>query len=387
MQKAKAGATTMSETQAVATLIGDIYDAALNPGLWDSVLRKVATFIGGTGGSLFRRDTASKTGGTLYDFGINDQFKLSYFTTYIKIDPTLVGYNLAPIGEPISTNDVIPYSDFVQTRFYKEWAVPQGWLDSLGVVLDRTATTSILLGVMRNKTHGMVDQATRGRARLLVPHLRRSILIGGQLEASGAKGEDLSKALDRLSAAAVFVDSLGRVLHTNLAGRELSNRGAVMQVREGMLSFVKLEADTEFRSTLAASANGTHALGSRGIAIPLGNNDGHDFIAHVLPLTTMGKRTAAHIYKASAVVFIQRAGNDAPSQPALIARKYKLTPTELRVLIAIVEIGGVPEIALSLGVAETTVKSHLASVFAKTGKTRQVDLAKLVASYASPVSG
>ena len=377
----------MSETQDIAALIGDIYDAALDPELWNSVLRKVATFIGGTGGTLFRRDTASKTGGSAYDFGIEDQFRLSYFTTYIKIDPTLIGFNLAPIGEPMSTNDVIPYSDFEQTRFYKEWAVPQGWIDSVGVVLDRTATTSTLLGVMRNKVHGMVEEATIGRTRLVAPHLRRSILIGGQLEASGAKSEDLSKAFDRLSAAAVFVDSFGRVMHTNLAGQELFNRGAVVQVRDGMLSFVKSEADAEFRATLAASANGSQALGSRGIAIPLGNTDGQDFIAHVLPLTTMGKRTSAQSYKASTVVFIQRAGKDAPSQPALIARKYKLTPTELRVLIAIVEIGGVPEIALSLGVAETTVKSHLASVFAKTGKTRQVDLAKLVASYASPVSG
>ena len=181
----------MSETQDIAALIGDIYDAALDPELWNSVLRKVATFIGGTGGTLFRRDTASKTGGSAYDFGIEDQFRLSYFTTYIKIDPTLIGFNLAPIGEPMSTNDVIPYSDFEQTRFYKEWAVPQGWIDSVGVVLDRTTTTSTLLGVMRNKVHGLVDEATIGRTRLVAPHLRRSILIGGQLEASGAKSDDL----------------------------------------------------------------------------------------------------------------------------------------------------------------------------------------------------
>ena len=38
-----------------------------------------------------------------------------------------------------------------------------------------------------------------------------------------------------------------------------------------------------------------------------------------------------------------------------------------------------------LGVAETTVKTHLHRVFAKTGTSRQADLVRLVAGYASPL--
>ena len=53
---------------------------------------------------------------------------------------------------------------------------------------------------------------------------------------------------------------------------------------------------------------------------------------------------------------------------------YRLTPTELRVLLAIVDIGGVPEVAAALGVAVTTVKTHLGRLFEKTGVARQADL-------------
>jgi DNA-binding CsgD family transcriptional regulator len=45
----------------------------------------------------------------------------------------------------------------------------------------------------------------------------------------------------------------------------------------------------------------------------------------------------------------------------------KLTPAEMRVLMMIVQIGGVPEIAPVLGISETTVKTHLQHVFEKTG--------------------
>jgi DNA-binding NarL/FixJ family response regulator len=59
----------------------------------------------------------------------------------------------------------------------------------------------------------------------------------------------------------------------------------------------------------------------------------------------------------------------------------------LRVMMAIVEVGGVPEVAPVLGVSETTVKTHLQHVFEKTGTQRQADLVKLVAGYMSPLAG
>jgi DNA-binding CsgD family transcriptional regulator len=64
-----------------------------------------------------------------------------------------------------------------------------------------------------------------------------------------------------------------------------------------------------------------------------------------------------------------------------------LTPSELRVLLAIVEVGGVPEVAVALGIAVTTVKTHLGRLFEKTGATRQADLVRLVAGYAMPLAG
>jgi len=60
------------------------------------------------------------------------------------------------------------------------------------------------------------------------------------------------------------------------------------------------------------------------------------------------------------------------------------SPTELRVLLAIVEVGGVPEVADALGVAGTTVKTHLGRLFEKTGAGRQAELVKLVAGFSMP---
>jgi DNA-binding CsgD family transcriptional regulator len=84
-------------------------------------------------------------------------------------------------------------------------------------------------------------------------------------------------------------------------------------------------------------------------------------------------------------IFVRKAELDTPSQPEVISRNYNRTPTELRVMRATVDIGGVPDVADALGIGEATVKTHLHRVFGKTGATRQADLVKLVASFANPL--
>ena len=48
-------------------------------------------------------------------------------------------------------------------------------------------------------------------------------------------------------------------------------------------------------------------------------------------------------------------------------------------------IGRVGALAVALGIAETTAKTHLHRVFAKTGVSRQADLVKLAAGFSNPL--
>ena len=83
---------------------------------------------------------------------------------------------------------------------------------------------------------------------------------------------------------------------------------------------------------------------------------------------------------------MRKAVLDLPSPIETLAKVYHLSPAELRVLLAIVEIGGVPQVAPALGLSESTVRSHLQHIFEKTGVDRQADLVKLVAVYMNPLA-
>jgi len=126
-------------------------------------------------------------------------------------------------------------------------------------------------------------------------------------------------------------------------------------------------------------------VGQRGGALPLTGRDGEHYVAHVLSLTAGARRQVGADDRAVAAVFVQKASLDLPSPQQAIAKLYKLTPTELRVLSGIVHVGGVPEVAEVMGISVSTVKTHLRRLFAKTGTDRQADLVKLVAGYANPL--
>ena len=153
----------------------------------------------------------------------------------------------------------------------------------------------------------------------------------------------------------------------------------------GKVAAIEAEADRELNRVVALAGGGDAAVGVKGIALPLAARDGERYVAHVLPLTSGERRRAGASYAAVAALFVHKATLGAPSAPETIARLYHLTPTELRVLLAVVQLGGVPEVAEALGIGEATVKTHLHRLFGKTGISRQADLVKLVAGFSNPL--
>jgi DNA-binding CsgD family transcriptional regulator len=69
----------------------------------------------------------------------------------------------------------------------------------------------------------------------------------------------------------------------------------------------------------------------------------------------------------------------------VIRQTDQLTRTQLRVLLAIVNVGSIREVATALGVADCTIKTHVGRLFEKTGAGRQADLVKLVAGFFTPL--
>jgi DNA-binding CsgD family transcriptional regulator/PAS domain-containing protein len=376
----------MQDFDQVSSLIADIYDAALDPARWGGALRDLRDFVGGSAAAVFSKDTSSKSLNVYYECGGSDpHYQQLYRDHYAKLDPLTTGHVLAEIGRPICTADIMEPDEFMKSRAYQEWVRPQGLVDCGSAVLERSATGAALFGVFRHKRQGVVDGDTRERMRQVVSHIRRAMLVGRAIELKTAEASAFADTLDGISAGMFLVDANGQIVHANASGRVLLDERSVLRAGGGRLAAIAPGADRELNQTLALAGGGDAAVGVRGIAVPLTARDGEHYVAHTLPLTSGERRQAGASYAAVAALFVRKAGLDAPSPPEAIARLYKLTPTELRVLLAVVEVGGVPEVAEALGIGEATVKTHLHRLFAKTETSRQADLVKLVAGFSNPL--
>jgi DNA-binding CsgD family transcriptional regulator len=380
------GTTSMGEADTLLSLTGGIYDAALDPSLWPDVLRQIAGFVGGPAAALYSKDASAKSGLVHFDDGgIDPYYVRLYFEKYVKVDPFTTGHFFAEIEQPLAATDLIPRDEFVNTRLYKEYLQPQGIIDHVSVALEKTATSVAMCGVFRHERDGFVDDAARWRMRLLAPHLRRAVLIGRAIDLKTAEAARFADTLDGIAAGLLMVDAAARIVHANVAGHAMLAAGDVLHASGGRLTAIDPQADRSLRDIVAASGSGDAAVGVTGIAVPLAAGDGERYVAHVLPLTSGARRRAGASYAAVAALFVHKAALATPAPPEVIARTYKLTPMELRVLLAVVEVGGVAEVAEALGIAGPTVKVHLSRLFEKTGARRQAELVKLVAGFANPL--
>jgi DNA-binding CsgD family transcriptional regulator len=202
-----------------------------------------------------------------------------------------------------------------------------------------------------------------------------------------AEAATFADAADAVGAGMFFVDASARIVHANASGHVMLTQGSLLRVVDGRLVPIDASAEPALNEVYAMAERGDAAVGVKGIAVPLTALDGERHVAHVLPLTSGARRRAGASYAAAAALFVQKAALDTPSPQEVIGKLYKLTPSELRVLLAIMQVGGTPEVAETLGISEATVKTHLHRVFSKTGTKRQSDLVKLVAGYASPLVG
>jgi DNA-binding CsgD family transcriptional regulator len=364
----------------ISSLIEGIYDAALEPARWADVVAGINDFVGGQACGIVSKNPVSKFGVTHYYCGADPHYIQLYAETHCRFDPLAI---LPPYGRVVSIPDLVPFDEYRRGRFYQEWMRPQGCCDAASVVLEKVKTSSpILLTILAAKR--MVDDEMRRRIALIVPHAHRALQINKAIELKQSETASFAEALNGLSAGVFIVDAKCRIVHANSAGHEMLVADDILRAVGGQLVARNVQVNKTLREIFTGHAE--PAITGRDTSFPLTAHDGERYVAHVLPLRPLTRQDPAIARNAVAALFVTKVELDSQASGELIARTFELTPTELRVLLSIIDIGGVPQTAENLGLAETTVKTHLHRVFAKTGASRQADLVKIAAGYSTPLA-
>jgi Bacterial regulatory proteins, luxR family len=370
-----------SEAAELSAVIGEIYDAAIDPTLWRQTLGAICAFVGGSSAVLFWHDSAAVRSQALHFFNEDPVYTRLYFEKYLPLNPMFPAASFVDEGVVTSDDDIMPRAEITKTRFYKEWLKPQGIKGALSVNLEKGIARTSMINV--RLTVSLTDRMRR-RLGLLVPHLLRAVTIGKLFDQKKSSEEALSETLDHVEAAVYLVGAHAEIVFANKAAEEHLVAEAFVKKIGNELCATAPDTDRTLRSILASAAKGDRSLGVRGIAVPLKNSSSQErWFAHVLPLTSSRRQQIGNSYSAIAAVFIRKNVPNELSPLEGIAKLYKLRSSEVRVLDAVLKVSGVKAIAELLGLSQATVKTHLRQLFRKTKTGRQTDLVKLVAGLRS----
>jgi DNA-binding CsgD family transcriptional regulator len=377
----------MTEVKPFSNLVGEIYDAALDPSRWTGVLEKICAFVPGAAANIFIQDAISKNANAIFGWGNDPHYERIYLDKYAKINPLFPGLLFWRVGEVSPTSNIVPFARMQRTRFYMEYLRPQGWGDCIAVVLEKSPTSCAIFAVPQHEQLGPIDQRRLDRVRLLAPHVQRAVCISKALDLQKTTADMLIETVNVLSVAVLVVDENARIIHVNRSGLALLSQDDIIRSIGGCLYTADAALNGSLRELLRASFTGDLAAAAKATVFLLSSQNQARYVAHVLPLTVGERRNARSAVAAVAAIFVQKAELNLLAFPELIGRKFRLTPAEIGVVFAIIEAGGVPEVATLLGLSRDTVKTHLRNIFAKTGTKRQADLVRFVAQFANPAAG
>ncbi|MDN3575000.1 helix-turn-helix transcriptional regulator [Methylobacterium longum] len=355
------------EAPALSRLIESIYDCAIDPALWPSTLEEIAAVLNSPAGTLTVSDFITGTERGLVYVGISEHYQALYREHYHICD--LFGHELIlrPVDQPSTSEELVGEEELLQSRIYREWAAPQGFRYVLLTALIKSQARLAYIGLTRGVEGGPYDAEEQARMALLAPHVRRAITIADLIDHKTLERDSLAATLDALTVSVLVLGSDARLIYSNVAGDAALAREDVLLSRVGIVEPWDRTAWPVFRAMIAVAAGGTVTLARRG---------GGNAVVSALPLC--GERRRSTAPRAARVALFVQDNPCGPHAIELLGRAYSLTGAELRVLLGLADDATPADIAKRYGIAPSTVRTHLKSLFAKTGAKRQKDLVKLL---------
>ena len=219
----------------------------------------------------------------------------------------------------------------------------------------------------------------------LVPHLRRALRIRACLHGYHVLARGQQELLDLLHIGIVLIDEFNTARCVNRAAREMVATGRGLMLHNGTVSASGHSAAAELARLIAATRSsgtgGTLALQRQDSTVPL--------LVLACPLRGAIPEKIGRLGEPQAPValFIEDpALGDAAQLNDMLTQFYRLTPAETRVATMFAAGFGTVGTSQHLAVSENTVKTHAKRIYEKMGLKSQGELARLLGRLATPIA-
>jgi DNA-binding CsgD family transcriptional regulator/PAS domain-containing protein len=215
---------------------------------------------------------------------------------------------------------------------------------------------------------------------------REAVAISDALNLTTIHSEALEATLNALTSGVYLADRDGRIVYMNRAAERQVSTSNVIRIANGRLAPINRRASLTLTRAIDEAIGDQADLPTSGFTIALPGEDNAGLIATILPLARGKRQSICGAVSGMVAIFVQDPIVMPPLAGEAFAELYGLTRSELRVLLAMTPGLCVKEAAETLGISESTAKTHLKHIHSKTGTSKQTELIRLFMSAIPPVS-
>ena len=358
----------------LADYVDRIYEAAVLPELWPSVLADLNTIGRGDGALLFTFNESNGNVRYTTSPGFEDTMASYVEQRWPERTDRLLRLFAKRHSGFLTDHDVYSAEEIEAEPVYREFLRPSGLGWGAASAIHVPTGDRLIFDVERAHARGPVPADAVAALDRLRPHLARAATMSARLRLETVRAS--AQTLDLVGLPAIVLGQRGNVLAMSDKCAELP-AGLIRDSRSLALSVPG--ADLLLKQALGTlSSELVPAI--RSIPIP-GLHGSAPMVLHVLPV----RRQAADLFAAAAaiVVFTPVALKAVPGL-SVIEGLFDLTAAEARVARAIAMCQTVEQTAEQFGVSRGTVRSQLKTVMLKTGLSRQSDLIGMLAGTGMP---
>lgn len=354
------------------TLLDRIYEAALVPETWPSVLHDISRLAGCFGGILFTTAAGEVMRWTSSD-NARDLFEVFLANRAAQDDNIRMSAGIAARHHGFFGNhQLYGRAEMERSAIYTTFFLPNGLGYAAGSVLPLPNGDVAVFDLERRYADGPVTPEELARLDAIRPHLARAAALSMRLNLERARA--VVDALNSAGMPAAVLGTQNRLLAANALLEAMSEQ--IVFLAHGRLGLV----DASSNRLLAQCLDEMGGRGSRSVPLPA-RGQCPAAVIHALPLPG----AASDVFN-GARILLAVTRLDRPKAPSaeLLNGLFDLTASEARVARGISEGFSTEQLAALLGLSQGTVRFYLKSIFAKTGVNRQIDLMALLSGASLP---
>jgi DNA-binding CsgD family transcriptional regulator len=354
------------------SIIEDIYAGTIDEQIWHRAILSIIETVGGASASLTcvnpRTSIAFRSEVYKLDREVFDMYVNDWFDHEIRFAPALH----LPAGEPFFEKKLLPTREWKRSAIYNELLcrIDRPWF--LCFWLHKTDEKLSALAIHSGRVRGPFDEHDGERIQPFIPHLQRALNIRDRLESSRLRTDMLATTIDQLPFGIIVLDGRGRILECSaMASALMTPRSGIARYPDGTL---------RLRGPAGAQLDRWILGGTP----PLENPDGllrtHGPDGNPVSIMAMPVPVSTPSWLNGDAGWMLLVFDPARHRPRveLIGLDLDISPREAELAALLAQGLDMSLIAARMGISLHTARTHLKTIFAKTGCCSQVELIRRI---------